>query len=221
MSDIEILRDRIMVPGPSGTVVGGTAITDLQTEVAELKRVLNSQIESVTTGRFYGPLSTISGYGTPTGTVTTQNRLYATPVYIPQNATFTVAGIEITSAATGATVRLGIYAANVNGLPGALVADFGTIDATVVGFRSVPISLTLPRGSYWLVGVTNNTSVAMLRVAAAAGVTATMGHVTTDGLGPRNALRKNDLLADNLSLPATFGAADSITSIFAFWLQAT
>lgn len=216
----DIIQDRIMVPGPAGEVVGGQAITNLQTEVAELKRVANSQIESVTTGRFYGPLSTISGYATPTGAGATQNRLFGTPVYIPQNGTFNAAGIEITTAAAGGTVRLGIYASLANGLPGALVADFGTIDATVVGFRSVPISLTLQRGSYWIAGVTNNTSVAMLRVAAAAGVTATMGHVTTDGASPRNAIQRNDLLADNLSLPATFGLSGSITSIFAFWLQA-
>ncbi|MDQ3540787.1 MAG: hypothetical protein M3440_08880 [Chloroflexota bacterium] len=220
MTDIEIFRERIMVPGPSGTVVGGDAITSLQTRVTELERVLNSQIESVTTGRFYGPLSVLSGYPTPTGAVATQNRLYATPVYIPQNGTFNVAGIEITTAVAAATVRLGIYAALANGLPGALVADFGTIDATVAGFRSVPITITLPRGSYWLAGVSNNSTIAMLRILAAAGVTATMGHVTTDGTSPRNALQKTDLLADNLSLPATFGPAGSLTSIFAFWLQA-
>lgn len=222
MTDIEIYRDRILVPGPSGTVVAGDAITDLQTRVAELERVFNSQVESVVSTRWYGPLSTLDGYPAVTGTTMNANEFFASPVYIPHPGTFNVAGIEIiTPAASGGAMRLGIYSVSpTNGLPTTLIQDFGTIDTTVAGFRSVPISITLQRGSYWLAGVAN-AAVTVARVPAQAGVSATMGHLDTSGNAPRSGLKRTTNLTTGFtSLPTSFGTAASITSILVFWLQA-
>jgi hypothetical protein len=84
-------------------------------------------------------------YGNPieTGTTTTglsANNLYGIPFYAPGTAGYTSIGLEITTGAAHSG-RLGIYADNGAGLPGALVLDAGTIDCSSTGYKSVGLVL--------------------------------------------------------------------------------
>ncbi len=223
MTDTEITKVIIARTGPAGTGITAAEKASFDSRLTEIERVLNSQIESLVSTRWYGPLSTLSGYPAVTGVAMIANEFFASPVYIPHAGSFNVVGIEITTAAAaGGTMRLGIYnVSSTTGLPTSLIQDFGTIDTTVAGRRTVPISLTLQRGSYWLAGAPN-LDVSSARTLAQAGVTATMGHIDTTGNTPRSGLKRStNLAAGFTALPAEFGAGASITSIFAFWLQAT
>lgn len=222
MTDIEIAQSRIMVPGPSGTVVGGGAITDLQTRVNALEAIASPPSQAILSNRYYGPLSTLSGYPAPVSTAITANRLYAVPFYVPQDAAFNVVALTVTTAVAGATVRMGIYGLNASGLAESLIAEFGTIDATVAGFRSLPVTITLARGLYWLAGAVNVAGVSIDLVTAVAGTTALLGHSTTSGSNPRASFhRSNDLASGFTSLPATFGVLITDPVIPVFWMRAT
>lgn len=60
-------------------------------------------------------------------------------------------GAEVTAAGdAGSTVRIGIYADNGNGYPGALVADCGTIPGDAVAVAEITVNLTLNPGLYWV-----------------------------------------------------------------------
>lgn len=64
-------------------------------------------------------------------------------------------GAEVTVAGdAGSKFRLGIYADNGYGYPGALVVDAGTINGDSVTVQEIPISLALAPGVYWIGGVT-------------------------------------------------------------------
>lgn len=74
---------------------------------------------------------------------------------VPKTITVDRIGAEVTSAGTaGAVVRLGIRNAAVDGLPGTLLLDAGTIDGTSATFQEITISQVLVPGIYWAVGCT-------------------------------------------------------------------
>lgn len=59
-------------------------------------------------------------------------------------------GINISTAGTaGAVVRLGIYKDDGTGIPGALVADWGTVDSSAGGVKNIAITTVLAPGLYW------------------------------------------------------------------------
>lgn len=57
-------------------------------------------------------------------------------------------GIE-TTVGVASAIRLGIRA-DLNGLPGAVMLDAGTVDGSLVQFSEVTVALRLPPGIYWL-----------------------------------------------------------------------
>jgi len=85
--------------------------------------------------------------------VLTLNELRACPLPVGKAVTLDRIGLEVTTAVATAVVRLGIYADDGNGYPGALVLDAGTIDASTTGFKEIVINQALAAGLYWLVGV--------------------------------------------------------------------
>jgi len=107
----------------------------------------------VATNRYYHGF----GYsGNTTGTQTvTANRHYATPFHIADTDTFTRIGMEITTGAAG-LARLGIYTW-VDGLPGTLILDCGTVDTTSIALVEATISQTLTPGTYAVTAVFNAT----------------------------------------------------------------
>jgi hypothetical protein len=75
----------------------------------------------------------------------------AWPWVVPHDVTLSRIGAEITSAGdVGSTVRLGIYADDGSGYPGALVLDAGTIAGDSATVQEIVVSQFLPAGLYFL-----------------------------------------------------------------------
>ena len=88
--------------------------------------------------------------GAPATIGSTEDRAHYVPIPVPRSLTIDRIGIEVTSSATGSpTVRLGVYADG-NGVPGALILDAGTVDASTPGFKEIAISQALTAGLVWL-----------------------------------------------------------------------
>jgi len=82
----------------------------------------------------------------------------AIPFYVPVTQSFDRIAVGVTVAgATGARVRMGVYANLESIYPGALILDAGEVAVDVVGERFLPITLTLAPGLYWLVHGFNGT----------------------------------------------------------------
>jgi hypothetical protein len=127
--------------GYSKTGNGSTAWTSLQYgNFQQFKRGYISQ------AWYYGGFAGSGG----TNSAITQNTLHAIPFYVGNTTTFDRIGINGVGGAAG-TVRLGIYLDN-NGLPGTLLADYGTVSMGGSGFLSITISPTLS-GIVWLAAV--------------------------------------------------------------------
>jgi hypothetical protein len=92
-------------------------------------------------GRYYA-----AGFG---GQITTEaltiDREYAVPVDLDRaSRTFDRIGISVSTAGTaGSVVRLGIRDTGADGLPGALISDFGTVDSATTGDKELVINRTV------------------------------------------------------------------------------
>jgi hypothetical protein len=99
-----------------------------------------------TAGLYYGP------EGARTTATLSLNQATAVPFWIGNLQPFDRIGCEITQAgAASSVVRLGVYADNGGGVPGALVFQAGTVAGGSKGAKEIKISKTLPPGLYWLV----------------------------------------------------------------------
>lgn len=122
-------------------------------------------------GQWYLPDIAIEGGGVSTLSFGT---LYAMPKLLRAGTIAGIAARHFGTATASEVCRLGIYADNGTGYPGALVIDAGTIDlSTAVAIKSITISQAISTsGLYWLAGVkqgpTNNAT--MLVFAASAGI---------------------------------------------------
>lgn len=102
-------------------------------------------------GVYYFPASPS---GMSTSNVLGNNALRVVPWVITKPWSLTRIGAEITAVGeAGSKYRLGIYADNGFGYPGALVVDAGLIAGDVVGAAEQTVSLTLQPGIYWIGGV--------------------------------------------------------------------
>lgn len=125
----------------------------------------------------FGSHSTING-------ATFNGTAYATSIWLGVGGTVTRIACEVsTVGSTGALIRLGIYADDGAGAPGALLVDGGTIDATVLGFSEVTLGtpLALAVGRYWLVGVFQGAPTTQPIMRASAG-TQIVGAGSTSGV---------------------------------------
>ena len=55
---------------------------------------------------------------------------------------------EVTTTGTATLLRLGLYAADADWQPGALIVDGGTVDATGTGNKSASVNVVLQPGNY-------------------------------------------------------------------------
>lgn len=81
------------------------------------------------------------------------NRLYVTPYYLAEAVTVDELQIDVTTAASdaGSTIRVGAWASDSTGtVPGALLVDAGTANASTAGLKSYAVSFTAQRGVLWL-----------------------------------------------------------------------
>lgn len=102
-------------------------------------------------GTYFGP--TNFSRDAETNLTVTSNRLYALPIFVPQDSTYTGIGISVTTIG-GSSARLGIYE-NLGGVPGDLLLDAGTVPTTTTGAKEISISEDLTSGWYWLTMVFN------------------------------------------------------------------
>lgn len=103
---------------------------------------------------------TASPAGSSTSSTLGVGTLRLLPWIVHRAITIDRIGAEVTSAGdAGSKLRLGIYADNGNGYPGALVLDAGTIDGDSATVQSVTISQALSPGLYWVGGAVQVVSV--------------------------------------------------------------
>lgn len=86
------------------------------------------------------------------------NRLHYIPFQVTESVTFTRIGINVSTAASGAGIRLGIYNSS-SGAPSSLLLDAGTVSAATTGEKEITISQAMTPGWYWLAMVTDDTAV--------------------------------------------------------------
>lgn len=97
----------------------------------------------------------------------TLNALYLVPFEVGKAARFDRIACEVTTAGgAGALCRMGIYDTAVDGMPGNLVIDAGTIDGNVVAAAELVINTQLNTGFYWL-GIVGQVAAATIRSDAA------------------------------------------------------
>ena len=129
----------------------------------------------------HSALSTTSTLGNGTGRFS--------PWFVPRTTAFATIGAEITSAGdAGSVLRLGIYADDGTGYPGALALDAGTIAGDSVAVQEVTVAFTLTPGLYWVGGVVQ-------------GVTTTQPTVRTIAQGNPELLLTTAALPTSTSLP--------------------
>lgn len=97
------------------------------------------------------------------------NEAYAVPIYTPVDLKVDQIRIRVTSGSGGATIRLALYdndddTSAAGFRPGSLQEDFGTMDASSSGFKSIAISPSITlNGWYWLlIGPSTNLSLSGL-----------------------------------------------------------
>lgn len=109
------------------------------------------------TGRYYQT--------NPAMSVTTSNTLgngtlRVTPFVVPRRVSLTKIGLEVTSGGDAAsTLRIGIYADDGAGYPGALVLDAGTVAGDAIAVAEITIALALEPGLYWTGAVVQGVTV--------------------------------------------------------------
>lgn len=82
------------------------------------------------------------------------NVLSAVPIWFSHTETWTRIGMNVLTADAGKSVRFGLYANGTDNLPGALVADLGTISLTATGYIELTISQSLTANTvYWIAAV--------------------------------------------------------------------
>jgi hypothetical protein len=129
--------------------------------------------------------TTFGAHSTIVGT-TANGVAYATPLLLGAPGTVTRIACEVTSAGSaGALVRLGIYADDGTGAPGALLADGGTIDGTSATFQEVTLGtpLALSAGRYWLAAAFQGAPTTGPTMRAAAGTAVVAAGSTSGAFG--------------------------------------
>lgn len=125
--------------------VDGTSITSASGLISAVAGPATLFHPGYQTGQKYPPASIL---GTAASTVVAfTGTLYFMPFYVGKSTTFTKSWAR--TSATGANVEMGIYT-NSNGVPGALITDFGQVASAANADVSITINQALAPGWYWL-----------------------------------------------------------------------
>lgn len=113
------------------------------------------------TGLYYGPffIGAYLNYTLSTGTI------YYQFSYIPRDVNITSLAVNVTTAASGVNVRLGIYSL-ASGNATSLVLDAGTVSAATTGQKDAAVSLSLPAGWYAFASTASGAGVALTGLSA-------------------------------------------------------
>jgi len=96
--------------------------------------------------------------GSPTAISPTINNLCVVPITIQKAINVAQLSLTVTTAVAASTIRMGIYADNGIGYPGALIIDAGSIDTSTTGNKTIACVTTLPPGTYWIAYVSQGTT---------------------------------------------------------------
>lgn len=119
----------------------------------------------------------------------TTNVLRFVPFIISNRTTVDRIGIEVAvSGSTASNARLGIYDVSGGTIPNNLVEDFGTVDISLAGAKSININRTLNAGLYYLVMVHNSAVAPQFRIIAAGQGNNILGSPSTLGTGIGNVI---------------------------------
>jgi hypothetical protein len=143
------------------------------------------------------------------GSVATVGQMTAYPIVIPTAHTFTNIAAFISTAGVAATGRVGIYADNGSGAPGALVYDNGVWNMNAAGQINAGggLTITLQPGLYWLVFVVSaaTTPPAPL-VDASTRASGIFGQTAPAAVAAQSTGFKSNVSTNTGALPAAFGA---------------
>jgi hypothetical protein len=126
------------------------------------------------------------------------NNERSVPLVVTKTTTYTAIGIAVATAVASTTCRLGIRNAAADGTPGTLFQDFGTIDASTTGFKSITTTFTLTPGLYWLTACSQGTNGNTVNY---------MGYTATNAL----VLPTNRADPVNSALSAGYAASGNVT----------
>lgn len=156
--------------------------TDPAGAFATLKARLAAAEFTYRSGGYY----VVEGLETATATPTL-NQLQASPFRWESSVTADRIGVRVNAGVASATIRLGVYASAAGGLPGSLILDAGTIDASTAGFKEIIISQAFSPGTYWLAvcaqGATTALNATVNRSQRGVGSTAGQGAAGSQGGG--------------------------------------
>jgi hypothetical protein len=117
------------------------------------------------------------------------NVLRFVPFIISNRTTVDRIGIEVAvSGSSASNARLGIYDVSGGTIPNNLVEDFGTVDISLAGAKSININRTLNAGLYYLVMVHNSAVAPQFRIIAAGQGNNILGSPSTLGTGIGNVI---------------------------------
>lgn len=100
-----------------------------------------------TAGRWYSVQQQYAmDWGANTGVVGV-NSTHACPIWVPDGgAAIDRIGVTVNTGVGASTIRLMAHEAKTNGLPGALLFDWGTVSSASSGDKDITITATLPQG---------------------------------------------------------------------------
>ncbi len=182
IKDLNVTSGKI-ASGAAGTIqIADLAVTTPKINnlaITDTKIALDARDFQLTNkrrvGRFYG-----SSQDTNAATqATTIDLLTAIPFIVTRSESFDRISMNVTISGAGSG-RLGIYADDGSGFPGALIDDSGIIAVGSTGEKNVVIDETLAPGLYWLVSIFD--VIATMSAINEASVRGVLGHtsVSTD-----------------------------------------
>jgi len=175
-------NDPAIVLKVSDTGSQTTPLIAVEDPVTGVRRDATAPSPPWQSGRYYTPI-----WGSTGTQLLTSNQLRLACFYVPNQVTLSRIGAEITLAGeAGAVLRLGIYADDGTGQPGALVVDAGTVPADVAAVVETVINVTLNPGFYWVGGVPQScpTTAPTVRASLSGAITANIAIGTaTPGAG--------------------------------------
>jgi hypothetical protein len=132
-------------PNPLGVAAPGSAITAMRSDAVIPVAPIANQILLGPSGYYTWPLGEGGNFGD-----NTQGRMVLIPVTFDVVARSIGLGVNIDAAGSaGAVIRFGIYG-DTNGLPGSVLADFGTTPATATGIVTKGAYTINPGIRYWV-----------------------------------------------------------------------
>jgi hypothetical protein len=161
--DFVVVRDpvtksiEVATKGPKGdkgdpgevsqAALNGEAAARVAADTA-LQTAINGKAVARTTGHKSGLYYVPNGVAT-SGASFTLGQMYLWPFVVDGAWSIDRVGILVTAANSFAQ-RIGLYADQGDGTPGALLNDWGTVDGSTTTFSPITISKTFDPGVYWL-----------------------------------------------------------------------